>query len=206
MKKALLVIDLQRDFCPGGSLAVDRGDSIVPAVNAAAAAFPKVVATGDWHPPGHVSFASSHPGKKELETVSLGGEDQRLWPDHCLAGSRGAEFHPDFNLTPVNLILHKGTSIDLDSYSAFFENDHKTATGLQGYLNDLGIEELYISGLATDYCVFYTVMDALALGFKVKIIREAVAGVDYPPGSADRALGEMEIKGAVITKLEEIIR
>ena len=204
MSEALLIIDLQNDFCPGGSLAVERGDTIVPVVNAAASAFSQVIATKDWHPSGHVSFASSHRGRNPLDTLSLGDLEQVLWPDHCVAGTEGADFHPDLDLKPLTLILHKGTRINLDSYSAFFENDRKTSTGLAGYLKDLGIRELYLSGLATDYCVFYTVMDALALGFSVKVIREAVYGVGFPEGSVEKAVKAMERGGARFIGLKEI--
>lgn len=206
MNEALIIIDLQKDFCPGGSLAVEKGDTIVPVVNTASSAFSQVIATKDWHPAGHVSFASSHQGRNPLDTLSLGNIEQVLWPDHCVAGTKGADFHPDLDLKPLTLILHKGTKKNLDSYSAFFENDRKTSTGLAGYLKDLRIRELYLSGLATDYCVFYTVMDALALGFSVKVIKEAVYGVGFPEGSIERAVKTMEEGGARFISIKEITK
>src|SRR4030042_1012783 len=135
LKAALLIIDIQRDFCPGGSLAVNEGNHIIPIINRIAPLFPIVAATRDWHPAGHVSFASTHPRKKPFQTVEAGGRQQELWPDHCVAGSRGAEFHPQLDLSPVRLIIHKGIRPAVDSYSAFFENDRRTATGLDGYLD-----------------------------------------------------------------------
>lgn len=198
MKKALIVIDLQNDFCPGGALAVDEGDLIVPIINSIAGSFDLVAATRDWHPADHVSFASNHPGSRVQDSIDVAGIEQVLWPDHCLQGSSGAEFHPDFDIRPLDLIIHKGTNSGLDSYSAFFENDHQTPTGLAPYLNGLEVKELYFCGLATDYCVYFSVLDALGLGFQVHLLEDCVRGVGFPPGSIEERLQDMRTKGAVL--------
>ena len=197
MQRALLAIDVQNDFCPGGSLSVPEGDRVVPVINRIAARFERVVATQDWHPPGHVSFASSHPGAQPFQTVELpDGQRQALWPEHCLAGSRGAELHPGLDVSRVQLILRKGTRVRLDSYSAFFENDRRTPTGLAFYLRGLGVGELYLCGLATDVCVYYTAKDALTLGFAVCLVQDACRGIDVPAGSLGRRLAELTAAGA----------
>lgn len=203
--RALIVIDLQNDFCPGGALAVPEGNTIVPVVNRIAPFFSRVIATRDWHPPGHVSFASNHPGKRPFEAIRHSSGDQMLWPDHCVQGTRGADFHPDFDLSPVDLIVHKGSAIDLDSYSAFLENDHETPTGLEHYLKGLGIRETYLCGLATDFCVFFSAMDAARLGFAVTVFGDAVRGVDVPAGSIDRAIQEMTKAGILLDTSEAIM-
>lgn len=204
MKQALIIVDLQQDFCPGGALAVEEGDAVVAPINAVAAQFDTVVATRDWHPADHVSFASNHPGRKVQETVDLDGVEQVLWPDHCVQGTPGAEFHPAFETGPLNLIIHKGGSPGLDSYSAFFENDRTTPTGLDGYLKGLGIEELFICGLATDYCVFFSVMDALAIGYRVNLLQDCVRGVGFPPGIIEERLAAMRDAGALLVNSSEI--
>ncbi len=191
---ALILIDVQNDFCPGGSLAVESGDEIVPVINSLSTRFSRVIATQDWHPPGHISFASAHEGRKPFETVQIDTVEQVLWPDHCLQGSGGAELHPDLNESSIDLILHKGTSPELDSYSAFFENDHETPTGLEYYLRGLHIEELFFCGLATDVCVHASVMDALKLGFACTIIVDAMKGVSA--ADSQRAIAEMVQGGA----------
>jgi nicotinamidase/pyrazinamidase len=192
-KSALVEIDVQNDFCPGGALAVAEGDAVIEALNEAArrfaAAGAPVIATQDWHPAGHCSFASG--GKNPAE----GGV---LWPDHCVQGTAGADFHRDLDLKPVTLIVRKGFRPSIDSYSAFFENDRKTPTGLAGYLNALGVETVYLGGLATDYCVFFSAMDAVKLGLTVYLLRDAVRGVNYPEGSVERALREMESAGVLM--------
>ncbi|HEQ72349.1 MAG TPA: bifunctional nicotinamidase/pyrazinamidase [Spirochaetia bacterium] len=197
-KKMLLIIDVQNDFCPGGSLPVPEGDIIIPVINRLARMFPLVVATKDWHPEGHVSFASRYPGEKAGDTVDTETGPQRLWPDHCVRGSRGAEFHPDLDVKEINVVLHKGLKINLDSYSAFFENDHTTSTGLEYYCRGLGITDIYVTGLAEDVCVFFSSMDALRLGFSVTVLEDATRGVDRPAGSVDKALAAMKAKGARI--------
>jgi len=195
MKRALLVIDVQNDFCPGGSLAVEHGDEVVAVINALTPRFEVVVATQDWHPPGHVSFASSHAGHKALEVVRAGGIDQVLWPDHCVQGTRGAELHPRLDATRIGLLLRKGMRSGLDSYSAFFENDHVTDTGLQHYLKGLGVAEVVICGLATDYCVQFSAMDARRVGFEVTVVSDACRGVDFPRDNVQKALETMRGAG-----------
>jgi nicotinamidase/pyrazinamidase len=205
VERALLEIDVQNDFCPDGSLPVPEGDRVVPVINRLAPRFAKVVATQDWHPPGHISFASSHPGIKPFQTVDLpGGEKQTLWPEHCVAGSRGAELHPGLDTAPVSLIVRKGTRVELDSYSAFFENDHCTPTGLSACLRELGIGELYLAGLATDVCVFFTAMDALRLGFAVLLVEDACRGIDVPAGSLRERLRELAGAGVRILASSEV--
>ncbi len=195
-KNALIIIDVQNDFCPGGTLAVPNGDLVVSILNGIVERFSKVVATQDWHPQDHISFASNHPGKSPYEEISKNGRIQVLWPDHALEGSNGAAFHPDLNSEKTDLILRKGRDRETDSYSAFFENNY-AKTGLTGYLRDLEIEELYFAGLATDYCVYYSVMDAIRLQFKVHLIEDAVKGVDVPEGSVAKALEDMKRSGAI---------
>ena len=203
--RALLAIDVQNDFCPGGSLAVPDGDGVVPVINRLAARFERVVATQDWHPAGHVSFASSHPGAQPFQTVNLpDGQSQVLWPDHCLAGSPGAELHPGLDTRRVQLVLRKGTRAGLDSYSAFFENDRRTATGLAFYLRGLAVEELYVCGLATDVCVYYTAQDALGLGFTVSVVQDACRGIDVPAGSLAQRLAELAGAGVRLLDSREV--
>ncbi len=194
-ERALLVIDVQIDFCPGGNLAVEEGDAVVPVINRIAPLFPRVVATQDWHPAEHVSFASRHPGHAVLDVVRVGGIEQVLWPDHCVQGTRGAELHPRLDTSRIGLLVRKGMRPGLDSYSAFFENDRRTDTGLRHYLKGLKVREIYVCGLATDYCVFFSAMDARRLGFRVSLVRDACRGVDAPQGSVQKALDEMARAG-----------
>lgn len=175
--EALLVVDVQNDFCPGGALAVSGGDAIVDGVNALMDEFAAVVLTQDWHPAGHSSFASSHPGHAPYDVVIMDYGPQVLWPDHCVQGSPGAAFHPRLR-TDADLILRKGFNPAVDSYSAFFENDHETPTGLEGYLRTRGIEAVTIVGLATDYCVSYSALDAARLGFRVAVIEGLTRAID----------------------------
>jgi nicotinamidase/pyrazinamidase len=198
--RALLIIDVQNDFCPGGSLAVEDGDAVVSVINRLLPLFTHVVATQDWHPADHVSFASRHPGRKPLDVVDAGGIEQVLWPDHCVQGSRGAELHPRLDTRGIGLLLRKGMNRDLDSYSAFFENDHRTDTGLQHYLSGLGLRELVVCGLATDYCVLSSAMDARRLGLKVTLARDACRGVDFPKGSVEKALATLEKAGVRVVE------
>ena len=199
MRTALLVIDVQNDFCPGGALAVADGDAVVAAANALMPRFDVVVATRDWHPPGHCSFASRHPDHALYDTVEVGGVAQTLWPDHCVQGSDGARLHPELDQRGVHLILHKGARRDLDSYSAFFENDRRTTTGLAGYLRELEVRPVTLCGLATDYCVRYSAVDAARLGFEVRVIGDACRGVDLPDGNIARALEQMRAAGIAIS-------
>lgn len=174
----LLVVDLQNDFCPGGALAVPWGDEIVPLVNRLGARFADVVLTQDWHPIGHSSFASSHPGKEPFQTVEAPYGTQVLWPDHCVQGTHGANFHADLDLPHAELIVRKGFHKEIDSYSAFYENDHRTPTGLAGYLRERGFTRLYICGLATDFCVAYSAQDAVRESFHVVVLEDACRAID----------------------------
>ena len=176
--QALIVIDLQNDFCPGGLLAVADGDQIVPQVNALMQQFPVRVLTQDWHPVGHSSFASSHPGKDPFEVIEMAYGPQVLWPVHCVQGSVGAAFHPDLRTDPADLIIRKGFRPEIDSYSAFFENDHSTPTGLDGYLRTRGVDSLTLVGLATDFCVQYSAVDAAKLGYDVTLLQSACRAID----------------------------
>lgn len=191
---ALIVIDLQNDFCPGGALAVEGGHEIVPLVNGLIERFDHVILTQDWHPVAHSSFASSHDARMPFETVDMRYGPQTLWPDHCVQGTEGAEFHPDLIWDKAELILRKGFRGAIDSYSAFFENDHKTPTGLGGYLKERGISDLTLVGLATDYCVAYSALDAAKLGFKVAVRLDACRAIDLG-GSLETMLGEMRDAG-----------
>ncbi|MFP4384654.1 MAG: bifunctional nicotinamidase/pyrazinamidase [Spirochaetia bacterium] len=202
---ALIVVDVQNDFCEGGALAVPGSNAIIPVINRLISEFGTAVATRDWHPEGHISFASRHPGKEPQDTVNVDGLKQVLWPDHCVPGTEGAEFHPELDLRKINLILHKGNKKDLDSYSAFFENDQKTSTGLEFYLKGLGIKEVYICGLAADVCVYYTAQDALKTGFKTTVISDATKGVVNPPESTQKVFDDIAGKGGIITDSEDIL-
>ena len=176
--EALVVIDVQNDFCPGGALAVPEGDAVVAPINALMGAFDAVILTQDWHPAGHSSFASEHPGKAPMETIDMPYGPQVLWPDHCVQGSPGAAFHPDLETTRADLIIRKGFRREIDSYSAFFENDHETPTGLEGYLRTRGIDALTMVGLATDFCVNFSAVDAAKLGFAVTVREDLCRGID----------------------------
>ena len=199
MSTALLVIDVQNDFCPGGALAVADGDAVVEAANRLMPAYDLVVATQDWHPADHCSFASQHPGAALYDTVRSAGIEQTLWPDHCVQGTAGAALHPELDTRRVNLILRKGVNSALDSYSAFFENDRRTATGLSGYLRGLGVRQVALCGLATDYCVRCSALDAARLGFSVEVLTGACRGVDLPAGNVARAVAEMGAAGIRIS-------
>jgi nicotinamidase/pyrazinamidase len=193
-KDALIVVDVQNCFVPGGSLAVAKGDEIVPLINALAKRFQNVVLTQDWHTPGHISFASSHPGKKPFESVKLGYGNQILWPDHCVQGTDGANLHKDLAIPTAQLIIRKGYHKDVDSYSAFIEADGKTKTGLDGYLKSRGIKNVYVCGLATDFCVAWTALDARKLGFAAAVIEDACRGIDTQ-GSLAAAWDKMNKAG-----------
>ncbi|WP_417723280.1 bifunctional nicotinamidase/pyrazinamidase [Salipiger sp.] len=195
--RALIVIDIQNDFCPGGALAVTGGDAIVAQVNDMMAQFDAVVLTQDWHPAGHSSFASSHPGKAPFGTTEMPYGTQVLWPDHCVIGTDGAAFHPALNGDRADLVLRKGFRPGIDSYSAFFENDRKTPTGLEGYLRTRGIEDLTLVGLATDFCVNYSAVDAATLGFRVTVAQEACRAIDLD-GSLSAALDGMRAAGVTL--------
>ena len=174
----LLVVDIQNDFCPGGKLAVPRGDEIVPSINRLASRFRHVVLTQDWHPPGHRSFASSHPGKRPFETVTVDYGQQILWPDHCVQGTIGAQFHGGLQIPHAELVLRKGFRSTIDSYSALYENDRKTPTGLAGYLRERRLTRIFIAGLAFDFCVRYSAEDARREDFTVTVIKDACRAID----------------------------
>jgi nicotinamidase/pyrazinamidase len=240
-KSALLAIDIQNDFCPAyiskagekrlaGSLAVNQGDRVIGPLNRGAEKFAEkrseIIATQDWHPPRHVSFAASHPGKQINDSITLpvseeavrryrqrfpgldyplhGEISQILWPVHCVQDSEGAEFHDEFRRDLVTLVLRKGSREDLDSYSAFFENDRCTPTELHDYLQARSVKTILIGGLATDYCVFYSVMDGIRLGYRVIVLEDAVAGVGFPSGSVGRAVKTMKEEGAVFIASRDI--
>jgi nicotinamidase/pyrazinamidase len=198
MTKALIVIDVQNDFCPGGALAVDGGDQIVPGINALMTEFDAVVLTQDWHPAGHSSFASSHAGKFPMDLIEMPYGPQVLWPDHCIQGSHGAAFHPDLITDRADLIIRKGYNPAIDSYSAFFENDQTTPTGLEGYLHTRGITDLTMVGLATDFCVNFSAVDAAKLGFKVTVRTDLCRGIDLN-GSLQAALDGMAAAGVSLS-------
>ena len=174
----LLVVDIQKDFCPDGRLAVPRGDEVVPIVNRLAAKFPNVVLTQDWHPYGHLSFASSHPGKQPFETIEVAYGAQVLWPDHCVQGTPGAQFRDDLSIPHAALVIRKGIRRAIDSYSAFYENDRATPTGLAGYLRERGLRRVFLAGLAFDFCVRYSAEDARREGFEAIVIEDACRGID----------------------------
>lgn len=200
MTHALIVIDVQNDFCPGGALAVPGGDEIVTGINALMADFDAVILTQDWHPAAHSSFASSHPGAAPMSLTEMPYGPQVLWPDHCIQGATGAAFHPDLATDRADLIIRKGYNPAIDSYSAFFENDHTTPTGLEGYLRTRGIERLTMAGLATDFCVNYSAVDAAKLGFAVSVRMDLCRAIDLD-GSLVNAMDGMgragvEVRGA----------
>jgi len=209
-KTLLLIIDVQNDFCPGGALAVNEGDAVVSPLNKLSAALAekggRVAATQDWHASGHISFASSHGGKKPNDVIDTPlVKQQVLWPDHCVQGASGADFHKDLDTKPVSVIIRKGIHKNIDSYSAFYENDRKTKTGLEGYLKSLGIKTVIIGGIATDYCVFYSAMDCKKLGFNTIIASDAVRGVGFPEGSVEKAIAEMKSKKIEFLTSQELL-
>ena len=197
---ALIVVDLQNDFCPGGALAVQAGNAIVPVIDRILPAFSCVVATQDWHPANHESFAANHAGKNVGDVIELGGMPQILWPVHCVQSTPGAAFHPGFDTTGLDGVFQKGVDPEIDSYSGFFDNGRGRATGLADYLNGRGIGTVYVCGLATDYCVQATALDALSLGFETWVISDACRGVNLQIGDDGRALEAIAAAGGrVIT-------
>ena len=196
--KILIVVDVQNDFCPGGSLGVAGGDQVVPFINSVRDDFPLAVFTQDWHPQGHQSFASSHPGAKVGDLIKVQGFDQVMWPDHCVQHTQGAEFHPDLTRRPGDPVFHKGELAAVDSYSGFLDNDREHETGLREYLQQQGVGEVYVAGLATDYCVKFTVLDALRFGLKVSVYQQGCRAVNLQPGDEARAYAEMKAAGAVL--------
>ena len=195
---ALLLIDVQNDFVPGGALAVPDGDAVVPVCNRLQAAFELVVATQDWHPPDHGSFAANHPGHKIGDVIDLNGLRQILWPRHCVQNTPGAAFVPALQVNKIARVFQKGTDPRIDSYSGFFDNGHLKATGLDDYLKSRGVSDVYLAGLATDYCVKFTAMDARSLGYATFLVRDACRGVNLSPGDADRAIDDMRRAGVTL--------
>jgi nicotinamidase/pyrazinamidase len=192
----LIVVDVQNDFCAGGALAVPHGDEVVPIVNRLGERFSDVLLTQDWHPRDHQSFASVHPGRRPFDSIKLSYGNQTLWPDHCVQDTPGAAFHARLRLPRTELVLRKGFRSAVDSYSAFFENDRRTPTGLAGYLRERGFKRLFLAGLATDFCVFYSALDGRRSGFEVAVIEDACRGIDLE-GSLPAALGEMTAAGVI---------
>jgi nicotinamidase/pyrazinamidase len=199
----LIVIDVQNDFCAGGALAVPRGDEVVPIINRLGERFAHVVLTQDWHPRGHRSFASAHRGRHPFESVKLSYGTQTLWPDHCVQETPGAAFHPALDLPRAELVLRKGFRPSVDSYSAFFENDRRTPTGLAGYLRERSFRRLVLAGLATDFCVLYSALDGHRAGFEVVVVEDACRGIDLD-GSLATALGEMTAAGVTLLSHRDI--
>jgi len=198
--KALVLVDIQNDFAPGGALAVPDGDHVVPVANRLIPQFELVVATKDWHPPNHGSFASQHPGRKVGETIQLNGLDQILWPDHCVQNTPGADCVSALDAVGVDQVILKGTDAGIDSYSGFFDNARRKSTALADFLHDRNVTRVCLMGLATDYCVKFTVMDALDVGFQVDLIEDGCRGVNLRPDDAARAIDEMQKAGARIIR------
>jgi nicotinamidase/pyrazinamidase len=199
----LVVVDIQNDFCPGGSLSVPRGHEVVPIINHLAKHFSHVVLTQDWHPPDHMSFASAYPGKKPYDTIIVDYGQQILWPDHCVRATRGAEFHKDLHIPHAALVLRKGIHRKIDSYSTFYENDRKTPTGLVGYLRERGFGRVFLAGLAFDFCVRYSAEDAKREGFEVAVVEDACRDIDVD-GSMDAARESLGKLGVIRTTSEAI--
>ncbi len=202
----LILVDLQNDFLPGGALAVPDGDAVIPVANKLQAAFPLVVATQDWHPANHGSFAANHPGKKVYDQIELGGVPQTLWPVHCVQNTKGAEFSPALNRERVVKAFHKGTDAGIDSYSALFDNKHRKSTGLGEWLKEKGVTEIFVCGLATDYCVKFTALDAVQLGFKTSVIEDASRGVNIRPDDVKNAVEEMKRAGVAVIESSAILQ
>jgi nicotinamidase/pyrazinamidase len=201
--KTLIIVDLQNDFMPGGALGVPEADLVIPIVNKIMPHFSLILATQDWHPSDHVSFATNHPGKKPGDVVEVKGISQILWPVHCVRNSKGAELVKELKKEKIESIFYKGTDKEIDSYSAFFDNAHLKSTGLHEYLSSRGINEITIAGVATDYCVLYSVLDAIELGLSVTVISDACKGINLYPGDVESAFAKMMGRGAkVITSAE----
>jgi nicotinamidase/pyrazinamidase len=203
--KALILTDIQNDFLPGGALAVPHGDEVIPVANKLQELFPLVVATQDWHPSNHGSFAANHPGKKLFEQATLNGLPQTLWPVHCIQESKGAEFAPGLNQEKIAKIFQKGTDPQIDSYSGLFDNGHRKSTGLSEWLKGQGVTEVFICGLATDYCVKFTALDAVRFGFATHFIEDASRGVNLQPDDVKKAIDEMKQAGIKTTNSNELM-
>ncbi len=204
-RDVLVVVDIQNDFCPGGALSVPRGDEVIPLINRLAERFPHVVLTQDWHPPDHLSFASTHPGKKPYDTIIVDYGRQILWPDHCVRTTPGADFHKDLDIPHAALVLRKGIDRKIDSYSTFYENDRKTPTGLIGYLRERGFTRVFLAGLAFDFCVRYSAEDAHREGFQVVVVEDACRSIDVD-GSMAATRDILKTLGVVRTTTEGVER
>jgi nicotinamidase/pyrazinamidase len=204
-KIALIVVDLQNDFMPGGALAVQNGDEVVPVANKLLPLFELVVASKDWHPAHHGVFTSQHPDQKAGERVRLGGIDQILWADHCVQNTQGSEFIKTLHVDQIDKIIQKGTDPELHSYSTFFDDAHKRATGLHSFLSEDGVGEVYILGLATDYCVKFSVLDAIDLGYKVFVVVDGCRGINLSPEDSEKAFAEMQKAGAHLVNSDEVV-
>jgi nicotinamidase/pyrazinamidase len=202
--QALIVVDVQNDFCPGGALAVRHGDQVVPVINDLQSRFELVVATQDWHPADHKSFASNHEGKQPGHLIELDGLPQVLWPDHCVQNTPGAEFVEALSHSSIKRIFQKGTDPEVDSYSGFFDNGHRHSTGLGDYLREQGVTDVYVVGLATDYCVKFTALDAQDLGFKTFVVEDACRGVELQEGDVRRALDDVRAAGVTVLSSNDI--
>jgi nicotinamidase/pyrazinamidase len=202
--RVLILVDIQNDFVPGGALAVREGDVVVPLANRLIRQFDLVVATQDWHPADHQSFAANHPGRKVGEVIEVAGLPQVLWPVHCVQGTPGAEFVPGLDVAKVTRVFRKGTDASIDSYSGFFDNGHRRATGMGEWLKGRGVIDLYVMGLATDYCVKFTALDGRGLGFDVWLIEDGCRGVELRPGDVGRAVEEMRAAGVRVIRSDEI--
>jgi nicotinamidase/pyrazinamidase len=200
MRRLLMIVDVQNDFCPGGALPVHEGDQVVPVINRMQPQFELVVATQDWHPAEHGSFAANHPGRSPGEQIELAELPQVLWPVHCVEDTPGAELHPGLDRSRIARVFRKGTDASIDSYSGFFDNGRRASTGLGEYLNEQGVTEVYVCGLATDYCVKATALDAVALGFKTYLVEDACRGVEVHPGDVQQAIDKMRDSGVTIVR------
>jgi nicotinamidase/pyrazinamidase len=203
--RCLLLVDLQNDFLPGGALPVPEGDAVLPVINRIQPQFELVVATQDWHPPDHLSFAVNHPGRRVGEVIELDGLPQVLWPVHCVQSTWGAELAPGLDTGRIVHVVRKGTDPRIDSYSGFFDNGRRRSTGLDTFLRQQGVDELYVAGLATDYCVRATALDAVRLGFRTFLVTDACRGVNLQPGDVDRALAEMAQAGVRLIRSTDLI-
>ena len=202
---ALIIVDVQNGFTPGGNLAVAHADQIIPQINQLAEVFENIVLTQDWHPENHVSFVENHVGYRPFETIQLAYGPQVLWPAHCIQGTQDAEFHPNLKASKAQLIIRKGFHINIDSYSAFIEADHQTSTGLAGYLKERGINRVFIVGIATDFCVAWTAMDACKLGFETYVVADACKGIDLQ-GSLQQGWQEMQAHGVKRIYVKDIVK
>lgn len=206
--KGLIIVDIQYDFCPGGALGVPEGDAIIPIINSLSQSgkFDLVVATQDWHPADHLSFASQHEGKAPGDVIELNDQPQVLWPDHCVQNTRGARLHDALNQENLAKVFQKGQKREVDSYSGFFDNDHQTSSGLGEYLKEQGVKQVYLCGIATDYCVKFSALDARSFGFETILIEDASRGVNLQPDDVEKAIEEMRGAGVQVRQSNDLIK